>query len=203
MTHFLQRVRWARHRTHAESSKNLWQLAADSLPSPGTHLITLRHNYNHHGIYVGDGKVMHYAGLCESLHRGPVQEVSIARFAASQEIWVKPTPLPRYVGEETVQRERSRLGENHYRLLTNNCEHFCTWCLYSQSYSEQVEECLVCPRMAHAYNDIVCSRHFSKQDQKSCIFTFALPTASSRLFAAAVQISTSLNDREKSIITAN
>lgn len=148
MTHFLQRVRWEGHRAHTESSKNLWQLAADSLPSPGTHLITPRHGYNHHGIYVGDGKVMHYAGLCESLHRGPVQEVSIARFAAGQEIWVKPTPLPRYVGEQTVQRARSRIGENHYRLLTNNCEHFRTWCLYGQSYSEQVEECLVCPRMA-------------------------------------------------------
>jgi hypothetical protein len=32
----------------------------------------------------------------------------------------------------------SRVGENRYRLLTNNCEHFCNWCLWGKSYSEQV-----------------------------------------------------------------
>jgi hypothetical protein len=33
---------------------------------------------------------------------------------------------------------RSRLGENDYRLLTNNCEHFCNWCLSGVSLSAQV-----------------------------------------------------------------
>jgi hypothetical protein len=27
------------------------------------------------------------------------------------------------------ERARSRLGESRYRLLTNNCEHFCSWAL--------------------------------------------------------------------------
>jgi hypothetical protein len=38
-----------------------------------------------------------------------------------------------------VARARSRLGENRYRLTTNNCEHFCEWCLSGESRSEQVE----------------------------------------------------------------
>jgi Lecithin retinol acyltransferase len=32
-----------------------------------------------------------------------------------------------------------RLGESDYRLLTNNCEHFCNWCLSGVSRSAQVE----------------------------------------------------------------
>lgn len=36
----------------------------------------------------------------------------------------------------------ARLGEDDYRLLTNNCEHFCIWCLSGESRSEQVEALL-------------------------------------------------------------
>jgi hypothetical protein len=46
---------------------------------------------------------------------------------------------PHYSPEEIVPRARSRLGENHYRLLANNCEHFCNWCLSGVSHSPQVE----------------------------------------------------------------
>jgi len=46
-----------------------------------------------------------------------------------------------------VARARSRLGENRYRLTTNNCEHFCEWCLSGESRSEQVERIV---RRAHA-----------------------------------------------------
>lgn len=33
-----------------------------------------------------------------------------------------------------------RLGEHRYRLLTNNCEHFCEWCVNGAHRSYQVEE---------------------------------------------------------------
>jgi len=125
-----------------------WNIADDDDPLPGSHLVTPRHGYHHHGIYLGEGTVIHYAGLCRSLHRGPVEEVSIAHFAAGHEIWIKPNPYPKYRCQETVQRARSRLGENRYHLLTNNCEHFCSWCVYGESCSEQVEDCLAYPREA-------------------------------------------------------
>lgn len=114
----------------------------------GAELVTHRSGYSHHGIYVGDGKVVHYAGLCRSLRRGPVEEISVERFAGGHEVSVKVNPLARYVGPEAVRRARSRLGENRYRLLTNNCEHFCTWCLYGKGHSEQVQACLAHPRLA-------------------------------------------------------
>lgn len=125
-----------------------WHSGAGTEPPPGAHLVTPRHGYCHHGIYVGDGKVVHYAGLAGSLRRGPVEEVSIARFAAGYKVSIEPSPDPVYGESEAVQRARSRLGENRYRLLTNNCEHFCAWCLYGESRSEQVRTCFIDPRAA-------------------------------------------------------
>ena len=114
----------------------------------GAHLVSRRAGYSHHGIYVGNGNVVHYAGFCTTLHRGPVEEVSLERFAAGHGIDVIDEPNARYAGLEAVQRARSRLGENHYRLLTNNCEHFCTWCLEGAGRSEQVRACVRHPAVA-------------------------------------------------------
>lgn len=114
----------------------------------GAHLVTERRGYAHHGIYIGEGKVVHYAGFAGSLHRGPVEEVSLEHFAAGHAVSVKANPCARYVGREAVARARSRLGEDDYRLLTNNCEHFCSWCLLGQARSEQVEACLHHPAVA-------------------------------------------------------
>ncbi|HEY3598256.1 MAG TPA: lecithin retinol acyltransferase family protein [Paraburkholderia sp.] len=117
----------------------------DDEPARGAHLVTQRRGYEHHGIYAGDGKVVHYAGFANSTHRAPVAEVTLEQFAAGHAVAVRPHPLPNYAGDETVRRARSRLGENRYRLLTNNCEHFCAWCLFGESHSEQVHVCLTHP----------------------------------------------------------
>ena len=92
--------------------------------------------------------MVHYAGLSATLHRGSVEEVSLERFAIGYEIWIRPSRAAKYFGEQAVRRARSRLGENRYRLLTNNCEHFCVWCLYDESRSVQVEGCLSHPGAA-------------------------------------------------------
>ncbi|NML32473.1 lecithin retinol acyltransferase family protein [Paraburkholderia antibiotica] len=113
----------------------------------GAHLVTQRNGYEHHGIYVGNGHVVHYSGFASSVHRGPVEEVELARFAAGHPLSIRATPSALYVGAEAVSRARSRLGENRYRLLTNNCEHFCAWCLLGESRSEQVHGCLRHPRV--------------------------------------------------------
>jgi hypothetical protein len=115
---------------------------------PGAHLVSRRAGYSHHGIYVGAGRVVHYAGLCTSLHRGPIEEVSLERFAAGHEVAVVAHPFAAFTGEQAVARARSRLGEDRYRLLTNNCEHFCTWCVEGKGRSEQVRACVVHPLAA-------------------------------------------------------
>ena len=126
------------------------QAPLEDVYQPGAHLVTERNGYAHHGIYIGNGRVIHYAGFCHTLHAGPVAETSLERFAHGHAIAVRPEPCARYIGTEAVARARSRLGENHYHLLTNNCEHFCTWCLLGQARSEQVESCLRHPRHAVA-----------------------------------------------------
>jgi hypothetical protein len=112
----------------------------------GAHLVTSRGGYEHHGIYAGAGKVVHYAGFATGRCRGPVVEVTLDCFAAGSAIAIRLHPCARYMGAEAVQRARSRLGEDRYRLLTNNCEHFCAWCLSGKSRSQQVETCLTHPR---------------------------------------------------------
>jgi hypothetical protein len=111
----------------------------------GSWLLARRRGYTHHGIYVGDGRVAHYAGLSRGWRRGPVEIVSLAQFSPEERLWVKSTPTARYVGQAAAQRALSRLGENEYRILTNNCEHFCAWCLDGESRSRQVEGWLEWP----------------------------------------------------------
>lgn len=104
----------------------------------GAHLVSTRQGYLHHGIYVGNGKVIHYAGLCESWRYGPVEEVTISNFSKRSEVWVIEEPGVRYSAQEIVKRAQSRIGESRYRLLTNNCEHLCNWCVHGKSRSDQV-----------------------------------------------------------------
>ena len=107
-------------------------------PPLGAHLVTPRRGYTHHGIYAGAGRVIHYGGLARGLRRGPVEEVSLARFAGGRAVRVRAHLAPRFDREEIVRRARSRLGENRYRLFTNNCEHLCEWCVQGYSRSSQV-----------------------------------------------------------------
>jgi hypothetical protein len=108
-------------------------------PPLGAHLTTPRFGYTHHGIYIGAGRVVHYAGLSRSLARGPVEVVTLARFAGGRGIVVDRGAAARFAPEQVVARAVSRLGEDRYRLATNNCEHFCTWCRSGDGRSEQVE----------------------------------------------------------------
>jgi cell wall-associated NlpC family hydrolase len=111
----------------------------------GAHLVGERDGYSHHGIYVGNGQVIHYGGFHHTVRRRPVEAISLRRFAAGRPIGVRREPAAVYLGSDAVARARSRLGEDEYGLLTNNCEHFCTWCLYGVARSEQVHRCLTNP----------------------------------------------------------
>ena len=81
--------------------------------APGSHLVTSRRGYTHHGIYVGGGMVVHYAGLSRLLHSGPVEEVTmdlIFHGSAGTGHW--PPRIDILTPEQVVLRARSRLGES-------------------------------------------------------------------------------------------
>jgi len=108
---------------------------------PGVRLIVRRRAYFHHGIYVGDGRAIHYAGWFRSTG-GLVEEVTLEEFTKGRAYCVGRIPADRSAGEDIVRRARSRLGERRYHLLRNNCEHFSNWCQLGESRSEQVEALL-------------------------------------------------------------
>lgn len=113
-------------------------LSAGHEPLLAAHLVTARGLYTHHGLYVGDGRVIHYAGPFRAFFRGKVEEVSLQHFSRGRRIGVL-SGATRFTDAEIVRRARSRVGERRYRLLSNNCEHFCEWCLRGRSRSSQVE----------------------------------------------------------------
>jgi hypothetical protein len=83
--------------------------------------------------------VVHYSGLSRGWKAGPVEAVSLAAFAHGESIWVRPHLNPRFDCNEVVERACSRLGENCYQLVSNNCEHFCHWCVQGENRSRQIE----------------------------------------------------------------
>ena len=122
--------------------------SCDQEPPLGAHLVSPRRHYQHHGIYVGHGRVIHYAGLSRSIRRGAIEEVGLERFAHGQGLWWQAHADTPFAATTIVQRARSRLGENRYRLLTNNCEHLCHWCLYGVACSTQIEHWRATPALA-------------------------------------------------------
>ena len=117
-------------------------LAQGEEPPLGAHIVSPRRGYLHHGIYIGHGRVVHYAGLSSGLVRGPVQAVSLSLFAGGRRVSTRWSKRRSYDAAEVVRRACSRLGENRYAVLSNNCEHFCEWCIYGEARSYQIERLL-------------------------------------------------------------
>ena len=150
-----------RHDSIAHGRGDRW-LSGDEEPTLGAHLVTPRLAFAHHGIYVGAGKVVHYGALVRQFRRAPVEEVSLAFFAQGRPLYLKAHTAPRFNCREVIKRARSRLGENRYSLLHNNCEHFCEWCVHDVSRSLQVERVLKFPlaiaRRIQASCALICKR---------------------------------------------
>ena len=50
-----------------------------------------------------------------------------------------PDGPPDLSADAVMARAESRLGEDHFDFVFNNCEHFATWCKTGISGSDQVE----------------------------------------------------------------
>ena len=90
--------------------------------------------YQHHGIDIGDGSVIHYRKPSEI-----IEQTSWEIFSRGNKVYIRQYPqgfsfLPEFVTKRAI----SRLGENNYNLLFNNCEHFATWCKTGISRSKQI-----------------------------------------------------------------
>lgn len=87
----------------------------------GDHLYVQRIGYTHHGIYIGNNRVVHYKRV-EGVTFNLLQE-----FAQGAKIH-KRNSLKKYTNAEIIVRARSRVSEKNYKLFENNCENFVIWC---------------------------------------------------------------------------
>ncbi len=105
---------------------------------PGTHLSVSRGLYDHHGIALGDGRVIHYSGEVARKRDARIRIDSVDAFAAGD--WVEVVSYGSCDAAHVVlARAYSRLGEDGYALFGNNCEHFARWCKTGDARSHQVE----------------------------------------------------------------
>ena len=104
----------------------------------GTHLIVKHFGYSHHGIYAGRGRVIHYSGFAHLFKKRPIEMISLEKFSAGKTVIVQKYQHPKFTGRKVVRRMRSRMKENNYHLIMNNCEHLCTWAITGLESSPQV-----------------------------------------------------------------
>jgi Lecithin retinol acyltransferase len=99
-------------------------------------LLNLQGVYEHHGIDCGDGSVIHYRKPSEI-----IEQTSIETFARGNPVYIRKYEAGfHFIADVVVSRAQSRLGEQKYNLLFNNCEHFATWCKTGFSDSKQIRD---------------------------------------------------------------
>lgn len=108
--------------------------------SLGDHLRSPRGAYWHHGIYIGAGLVVHFAGDARkdtssaSIRIGTIEEfcdghpISVVRYATAT---LRP--------ELAVENALSMVGRKGYSLVSRNCEHLAVWAKTGKWLSHQVE----------------------------------------------------------------
>ena len=135
-----------------------------NLPKIGDHIFVDRSVlgvklYEHHGIYVGDDKVVHYNGLARGIvlekscfeeilsnvvpldkrNVAKVEMTSLEEFTSGDILQIKKHANAPFSGVDIALCAKSRIGEQKYNLLINNCEHFCSECIFGEHVSEQVQ----------------------------------------------------------------
>lgn len=156
-------------RLSAKQMKQFTDIEANGKYKIGDHLIQpgafgIR-GLNHHAVYIGDGKIIHYynnphehklAGVVRLDNVGLLEKAA-ARVRATVKVrihHIPPTPAPTSTGTgsriqlpallQTRSRQQikdlclSRMHERKYNLFFNNCQHFANWCVSGVSFSEQL-----------------------------------------------------------------
>jgi len=105
-------------------------------------------SYTHYGIYEGMLQgceyVIHYNGEFFDKLNARIEEIPLSDFHKGDEWRIEDFGL-KYsdaVREKSLQKARSRLGEQKYHPTENNCEHFARWCVTGVSKSQQVIDAL-------------------------------------------------------------
>lgn len=119
-------------------------------PSYGDHIKVTRTLYSHHGIYLDDSHVIHFAS--NDPHHELDPDYAVVCFTTLPDFLRGGTCLVRtYTAEqsaikrppnEVVNYAITKLGTKGYNLVTYNCEHFANECIFGEASSAQVDSVL-------------------------------------------------------------
>ena len=104
---------------------------------PGDHLAVNRVLYEHHGIYLGDGSVIHFTATSKRKEEAEIRIDSIDDFTNKDRVrrveYAECSPP-----EVVIDRARKCLGRDGYSLFSNNCEHFARYVVTGERISTKV-----------------------------------------------------------------
>jgi hypothetical protein len=93
--------------------------------------------YSHHGIYAGDGNVIHYKGEDKEKQDPTVIMTRLEIFLSCGKLR-RRNYRKRLPHTESLRIAREHLSKKGYSLSGNNCEHFATYCATGKKKSRQV-----------------------------------------------------------------
>src|SRR5690349_15704217 len=104
----------------------------------GDHLVFRYRNYHHSAIYAGSSEMIHYVGLVKNGPKAGVKRTFLEDYKGNYSLYryIYKDHEKKFHGQAVVDRAISRIGENKYNLIYNNCESFSHYCVTGLSYSE-------------------------------------------------------------------
>jgi predicted secreted protein len=124
------------------------EFVSNKKPAMGDQIRVQRNLYSHHGIYIGNDRVIQFGSTTGELDpsKAMVIETSLDEFlkggvlevAEYSEEDLKKKRKP----EEVVEYAKAHLGDTGYDLINNNCEHFSNECAFGLHKSFQVDDVL-------------------------------------------------------------
>ncbi len=114
-----------------EKRELLW-CVGDKPIVAGDHLVSERLGFTHHGLYMGDSKVIHY------MDDEGIEIVDVDTFNRGHDTWSATHIWEWYDKDEALSRAVSRVGEKKYNLIWRNCEGFVNWAIDGIQISDQV-----------------------------------------------------------------
>ncbi len=109
---------------------------------PGDHIFVKGWFYSHHGIYVGNGEVIHFDSSVKTKFSARIRRANLSLFGGGGKVravkYRNCDPADVVIARaETLLQGAAGV---RYDLLLNNCEHFATYCKTGSPNSEQVRE---------------------------------------------------------------
>ena len=111
---------------------------------PGDQLRVHRVDYYHHGIYVGNDRVIHFDGAPDA----KAEDVSVVESDISEflrgglpevRVYCRGERKLLRSPEQILAAARAALGRKGYHIIRNNCEHFSNECAFGVHYSRQTD----------------------------------------------------------------